>query len=222
MTRFTTVAAALDGIPNMSRSQGRRVYNHLRDTGARDVLEIGTASGVSACFMAAALPVGGRVTTIDHVAATRSRFPQPADIVAFVSLQNRIERILVEDSSYTWWLKNKVLRQSDGAGNCEALYDFCYLDGAHNFTIDGLTVILVERLLRPGAWLLLDDLRWTYKGGSHGGGQTPHDLRLSRAERSEPHMQAVFDLIVRPHPSFTEFRIENGNWGWARKSPAGP
>ena len=29
------------------------------------------------------------------------------------------------------------------------VYDFCYLDGAHDFTIDGMAVYLVEKLLRP-------------------------------------------------------------------------
>ena len=67
-----------------------------------------------------------------------------------------------EFSSYTWWLKEQVQARSDRAGNVEPLYDFVYLDGAKNWTIDGLAVVLVEKLLRPGGWLLMDDLDWTY------------------------------------------------------------
>ena len=33
-------------------------------------------------------------------------------------------------------------------------------------------------------------------------------------------MQAVFDLVIRQHPSFSETKIENGDWGWAKKDPS--
>ena len=47
-------------------------------------------------------------------------------------------------------------------GNGAPRFDLVYLDGAKNWTIDGLAVVLAERLLRPGGWLLMDDLHWTY------------------------------------------------------------
>jgi predicted O-methyltransferase YrrM len=46
--QFDQVAAVVDGIPDMTRAQGRRVYDHLRGTGATQILELGTAYGVSA------------------------------------------------------------------------------------------------------------------------------------------------------------------------------
>ena len=67
-----------------------------------------------------------------------------------------------EFSSYTWWLKEQVRARSDADGNCEPRFDFVYLDGAKNWTVDGLAVVLAEKLLRPGGWLLMDDLDWTY------------------------------------------------------------
>jgi predicted O-methyltransferase YrrM len=215
------VAAAVRGIPNMKEHEGRRVVRHLESTGARQVLEIGTAHGVSAAYMASALPDGGRVTSVDAAAAAPSRSPSAEEVLTRAGVRDRVELVLVEDSSYTWWLKEQVEGRSDADGNVEPLYDFCYLDGAHNFTIDGLAVVLVEKLLRPGGWLLLDDLGWTYEGGSHGPGQGPDDLHLSPGERTAPHVRAVFDVIVRQHPAFTEFREEDGWWGWAHKDPAG-
>ena len=80
-----------------------------------------------------------------------------------------------------------------------------------------MAVVLVERLLRPGAWLLLDDLDWTYANGSFAG---PSDL--SEAERTTPHVRIVWDEIVKPHASFAELREEDGSWGWARKAPGKP
>ena len=102
-------------------------------------------------------------------------------------------------------------------------FDFVYLDGAKNWTIDGLAVVLVEKLLRPGGWLLMDDLDWTYAddpGREATDGVANRDL--SEPERTQPHLRAVFELIVAQHPSFTELRVQDEWWGWARKAPGAP
>lgn len=219
---FESVAGALQGVPVMSPEQGKRVYDHLKETGARDVLELGTAHGVSSCYMAAAVEeMGGHLTTLDRRVATRELDPQPADVIARAGLDAAITSILIDDSSYNWWLMQKVAGNSDRDGNCSPAYDFVYIDGAHNWTIDGFAVILVEKLLRPGGWLLLDDLQWTYGAASvpFQQGQRPADLGLSQSEIETPHMQRVFDLIVLQHPSFTDFKVEDLDWGWARKNP---
>ena len=52
---FAGVAAALAGMPFMSPEQGRIVYDHVRAHPAAEVLELGTAHGVGAAYMAAAL-----------------------------------------------------------------------------------------------------------------------------------------------------------------------
>jgi hypothetical protein len=62
--------------------------------------------------------------------------------------------------------------------------------------------------------LLLDDLEWS-NDASPSGAKPP--FPMSASEFSEPHMRAVFDLLVRQHPSFNEFRVQDGNWGWAKK-----
>ena len=63
----------------MTREQGRRVYDHLRETGATRVLELGTAHAVSAAYMAAAIEErGGTVTTVDHAQPRRCATRNPA------------------------------------------------------------------------------------------------------------------------------------------------
>ncbi len=221
---FESVARVVDGVPNMTKDEAQRVYDHLVTTGSRDVLELGTAHGVSASYMAAAVESrGGRVTTVDHVVATRHRDPQPGEVIERAGLTSHIQRVLTEDSSYTWWLKDQIIANTNGQGTCRPVYDFVYIDGAHNWTIDGFSVCLIERLLRPKGWLLLDDLAWSYgaKGSSFGPGQGPDALKLSQSERQTPHIQLVFDLLVCQNPHFSNFRIEDGNWGWAQKLETG-
>jgi predicted O-methyltransferase YrrM len=221
---FERVAAAVRGIPYMGPENGRRLYDHIRETGATNVLELGTAHGVSASYMAAAIAAngGGSLITVDTNRATPE--PSAQSVVAKAGLDAIVDTVRAPDSSYTWWLKDRIAARSTADGNCEPEFDFCYLDGAHNWTIDGFAALLVEKLLRPQGWLLLDDLNWSYAsyGGAYEIGQSPEQLFLSPAEVAEPHMKLVYDLIVRQHPAFTEFRVENANWGWARKAPGEP
>jgi predicted O-methyltransferase YrrM len=218
--RFEDVAARVAGIPFMSPQHGRRVYDHIRSSGARDVLELGTAHGVSAAYMAAALEAGGegQLVTLDHGGAAYD--PTPEEVLQRAGLAHRV-RIVREHSSYNWWLAQEVARASDTAGNTMPQFDFCYLDGAKNFNVDGLAVVLIEKLLRPGAWLLMDDLEWTYEDNPWiaptGDGKPLGPL--SDAERREPHLAAVFELVVKQHPAFSHFRREDAWYGWAQKLP---
>jgi predicted O-methyltransferase YrrM len=217
MPSFEQVAAAVAGVPFMSPEQGRVIHDHVVSAGARDVLELGTAHGVGAAYLASG---GARVTTVDFAGAAYQ--PSPEATLARAGVADRVT-IVREYSSYTWWLKEQVAARSDANGNVEPAYDFIYLDGAKNWTIDGLAVVLAEKLLRPGGWLLLDDLDWTY---AQDPGREATDgivhRELSEPERTQPHLRAVFDLIVAQHPSFTELKVQDEWWGWARKAPGEP
>jgi len=215
--RFDDVARAIAGVPFMSPAQGRLVHDHIVQTGARDVLELGTAHGVGAAYMAAA---GARVTTVDFAGAAYD--PAPEQVLTRAGVREQVT-VVREFSSYTWWLKERIAERADAHGNVEPCFDFVYLDGAKNWTIDGLAVVLAEKLLRPGGWLLMDDLQWTYADDPRREATDGVVHReLSERERTEPHLRAVFDLIVAQHPSFTELRRQDEWWGWARKAPGEP
>jgi predicted O-methyltransferase YrrM len=220
---FDQVAAAVAGIPYMSPTLGRRVYDHIRNDRPGRVLELGTAHGVSAAYMAAALEANGEghLTTVDHAGADYD--PSPGELLARAGLEHRVT-IVHEYSSYNWFLKEQIEAASDAAGNCNPRYDFCYLDGSKNWNVDGLAVILIEKLLRPDGWLLMDDLEWTYNDNPwivpSGDGKPLGPL--SESERSEPNLLAVFELIVKQHPSFSHFIREDAWYGWAQKRADAP
>ena len=220
------VTEAVAGVPapHISPEQGTVLYEHIRRTRPSRALELGTARGVSTAYIAAAMEANGHgeVVTVDS-----SLFPwndpAPEEVLERAGLLHRVT-LDRRFSTYTWFLKERLEERSDEHGNCTPEYDFAFLDGSKNWTIDGLAVLLIERLLRPGGWLLLDDLDWHY-----GARERPQDQHyfvslghLSEAEVSEPHIRAVFDLLVRPHPNFTELLIQDGSWAWARKAPGEP
>ena len=217
------MAEAVAGVPYMTPTLGRRVYDHIRETRPAHALELGTAHGVGAAYMAAAMQANGsgHLTTVDYGGAAFD--PSPETVLDRAGLADRVT-IVRDHSSYDWYLKTELQRLSDVDGNVEPYLDFCYLDGCKNFSVDGLAVVLVERLLRPGGWLLMDDLEWTYESNpwiAPSGDGRPFGP-LSESERTEPHLLAVFELVVRQLPSFTRVVREDAWYGWAQKAPGRP
>jgi predicted O-methyltransferase YrrM len=168
--------------------------------------------------MAAALEANGRghLVTVDRAGAAYD--PSPEQVLEQAGLRHRVT-IVREHSSYNWFLKQQIEQASDDDGNCRPQFDFCYLDGSKNFNIDGLAAVLIEKLLRPEGWLLMDDLEWTYERNPwiapDGDGKPLGPM--SDSERTEPHLLAVFELIVKQHPAFTRFVREDAWYGWAQK-----
>jgi len=209
---FDTIRAKIDGIPHMDAHHGRLIYDHVRKSRPSLILELGSAHGVSAAYICAALEANshGRLVSIDIDRATYE--PWPVKLFETLGLSDRAEFIRVPDSSYCWLLRNQIKEQSDAAGNCVPLYDFVFIDGAHEFTIDGLATVLATKLLKPDGWLLLDDLDWTYSGFEH-----PPPFHMSQSQMDVANVREVFECIVRGDPSYTEFRIEDEHWAWAHK-----
>src|SRR3954453_7814557 len=119
----------------MSPEQGRIVYDHVRATRPAEVLELGTAHGVGAAYLAAALEDNGagRLTTVDFEGAAYD--PAPEAVLARAGVAGR-GAIGGQFFSYTGWLKEEVRPPWARPGNGEPIYDFVYLDGAKNWTID--------------------------------------------------------------------------------------
>jgi predicted O-methyltransferase YrrM len=225
---FQELVDSIDGAPMMSPLQGRQIWDHLRTTKPDLVLDVGTYLGASAAYMAGAMKANGkgRVVTIDT-----GQIPEWNDIAVPAcealwhrcGVFDRIEAIRVPDSYYHWWIFEQVRAQTGPDGACEPLYDFCYLDGVKMLTVDGVCAVLIAQLLKPGGWLLFDDLRWVYAGQD----EEPPVVEissgarfvLSERERATPQIRAVFDHVVKPNPMFGAFREQlDGWWGWAQRA----
>jgi Methyltransferase domain len=147
---------------------------------------------VSACYIAASLKDNGsgQLTTIDLDSA-RERDPHIEELLHAAGLLDWVHPIYTP-TSYTWELMRTLERQRQG----EWLFDFAFIDGAHSWFVDGLAFFLVDKLLKPGAWILFDDLDWTY-ATSPTLRETDFVRSIPEDERTTPQIGKVFDLLVR-------------------------
>jgi predicted O-methyltransferase YrrM len=211
---FNKVADILNNIPHMSRDQGKTVYDLIVNSSIENIVELGFANGTSSCYFAAALDEKkkGKVVTIDNQTA-KDRIPNIDELLDKTGLHDYIETVYA-NTSYNWELMKLIDKQTKD-GYCEPLFDFCYLDGAHSLEVDGCAFMLVDKLLKPGAYLLFDDLHWSY-AISPSLKNTDFVKNMPEDERVLPQIKKLFDLIVVSHPSYTDFSIE-GEWAMARK-----
>lgn len=190
-----------------SAAQGAEIHQFVRKHGFENCLELGFAWGVGAIYIASALEANGKghLTSVDMPYEER-RAIVGQELLARGGLASRVD-VVLEDGGYNWFLHRKLKEQTRD-GRIEPLYDFVFLDGAHTWLEDGLALLLVERLLKPGGWILLDDLAWLPTARTD----------FPEHQRSFSHVKDIWDLLVVPNPAFDGMRTDR-YIGWARKSP---
>jgi predicted O-methyltransferase YrrM len=177
---------------------------------------LGTGFGTTAYIIAAAMEeIGyGQVTTVDMYSH------QPVNVKVLsehFGLNEEFIKIVVDPLGYNWYFADLIKHQTHH-GICQPLFDFCLLDGAHEWNQDALAFFLVTKLLRPDAWIALDDINFNLRmipnwRETHGN-YTDRELDTCQ-------IGMVYDLIVRQNPEFTDFHItHDGRIGWAKKNSA--
>jgi predicted O-methyltransferase YrrM len=195
--------------PNMTLEQAVSLTSFIEKYKIRNILELGFGHGVSTSYIAAALSRNGEgsIITIDKVKA-RQRKPNIETLLNKVGESDRVT-IYYEPTSYTWRLM-KFLEQEP-----QPKFDLCYIDGAHNWFVDGFAFYLVNLLLKPGGWIIFDDLDWTYNE-SPGLKDSEFVKNMPDEERETPQVRKVYELLVKKHPDFCKFKVE-GDWAYTQK-----
>jgi predicted O-methyltransferase YrrM len=201
-----------------SEEEGEKLYGFVLESGVLDILELGFAHGTSTSYMAAALDERheGRITTIDRVSA-RERDPNIFTLLDETGLGAYVEPVFAS-TSYNWELMRLLERQRSGAATVPC-FDFCFLDGAHSWETDGLAFFLVDKLLRPGGWILFDDVHWSF-GSSPALRDTDKVRAMPDDERNTPQIMKVLSLLAMQHPAYRTFHV-HGNWAWVGKAADG-
>jgi predicted O-methyltransferase YrrM len=219
--KFAEIRSRLEGVPFITPEQARTLYDFVCEQRPEESLELGFGHGASSCYIAAALQEagGGHLTCVDLWSAVEWQKPRIEELLQETGLADYVT-VSREKTSYTWFLKNKI-EERTAQNACEPIYDFCFLDGAKHWTIDSSAFFLVDKLLKTGGWILFDDLQWTFESKLARGKELSDGISLremSEDELKTPHVELIFRLLVMQHPSYSEFRIQDGCWGWAHKT----
>jgi predicted O-methyltransferase YrrM len=152
----------------------------------------------------------GSIVTID-VEWARQEKPNIEELLDRIGERHRVT-VFYEPTSYTWRMMRFL--EEDPAPR----FDLCYLDGAHTWFVDALAFFLADRLLRPGGWIIFDDLDWTVATSpSRKESKGPRSMPLD--EQTTLQVERIYELLVKPHPSYHNFRVEDG-WAFAQKRDA--
>lgn len=123
-------------------------------------------------------------------------------------------------TGYTWFLHDEIARNTKN-NVCGEVYDLCVIDGPKNWTIDGATFFLADKLLRKNGWIIFDDYNWTYASKDDVRDQTDgvSHRSLSRDELETPHIREIFELLVKQHPHYGNLLLlDKGDWAIAQKT----
>ncbi len=212
MDNFEKVRSSIGDLEYMRHPQAKLLRDLIIKHDARDILEIGFFHGKSSAYFASILEDLGRghLVTLDKDNARR-RNPNIEQVLETLDLVHRVTPIYAH-RSYTWELAKMI------QATPRPQFDLCYFDGGHTWDVTGFGFVLVDMLLRPGGWIVFDDLPWTIEAAMQAITKVPEHWRaVGPEERSTPAVRLVFDSLV-PHFGYTERRIINeGQWGIARK-----
>jgi predicted O-methyltransferase YrrM len=165
--------------------------------------------------MAAALEElgDGKITSIDREIA-RSEKPNIIELSDKTRLNNFITPIYA-NSSYIWELR-KILKNNIIFPENKTTFDFCFIDGAHNFETDGFAFFLVDMLLNEGGIILFDDIDWSYQKSPTLQNQD-FVKQMPDEEKNAEQIRDVLELLVATHPNYKILEIKN-RWAWVQKT----
>jgi len=212
MRAFDRTDRKVGKLQYMTRKNAEFMREFISDRNLSSLLEIGFFKGKSTAYFAAILEDLGRghITTIDKKTALDHQ-PNIDDVLEMTGLSHRVTRIAA-DRSYTWEL-SKMLRAAE-----LPQFDFCYFDGGHTWDATGFGFILVDKLLKPGGWIIFDDLDWTIEKSLE---SSPHRAKMYRKygadERTTPAVRLVFETLVREFGYRNIREVGEFSWGVAQK-----
>ncbi len=204
------ISENLNNVFGMSLGQAKYMEDFIKSKKLSNLLELGFAHGVSSCYFAEILKEsgGGHLSTIDLISASCRR-PNINDLLVKFDLSEYVT-VYYEYESYNWRLM-KLIEE-----NNKPIFDFCYIDGAHDWNVDGFAFLLVDKLLKPGGWVIFDDMEWTFNS-SPTMRNLPRVLNMPDDVKNTPHISKVFDVLVRKHPKYRNFEVTDFGWGIAQK-----
>jgi predicted O-methyltransferase YrrM len=210
---FERIAQRVRGLRWLTEKQGKMLFDLVTKNNIQNILELGFYHGVSTVYMAGALKnksAKGKVTTLDRLECQQLS-PNVDALARDLGLEEFVNPVYSEES-YLWELK-KLLENIPRPS-----FDLIFIDGSHLWKTDALAFFLCDKMLNEGGTIVFDDLKWTM-GKDADPAANDWVEKYTKEQRNTPQIQNVFDLLVKEHPSYGEFREEDG-FGFAVKIKA--
>lgn len=205
------VDQAVHDTPYMTLEQAHTLERLWHTCPAGDILELGFAHGKGSAYLGAlAAQRGRRAVCVDNLSA-RNRQPGAELTIEKAGVADHVD-LLFTDNGYVWWMKQQL---ESGTG---LRYGLVYLDGAHDWFVDGFAALLLDRFLIPGGVLILDDLDWSF-ASSMAPDIVARVASMTPDVAHEPQVRKVWELLLQTDPQWGEFEERDG-WGIARKFTA--
>jgi predicted O-methyltransferase YrrM len=212
MSIFEEVCEKYEKLPYMDEVRAVFIKDFILENNIKNVLELGFFHGKSSTLIASVLADRGSVgniTTIDRRGVEKLS-PNIYDLAKEFNVMDRITPI-ISQRSYTWELL-KLIK------NSPPKFDFCYLDGGHTWDVTGFGLLLVDMLLKPGGFIIFDDLDWSIEGHLKLHPDSKQYSDYSSDEISAKGVRLVFETIT-PYLGYTDFiEVKKFGWGIARKN----
>lgn len=218
--QFKEVEKMVDGIPYISKENAYFSYDFIIKNNIQNVLELEIAHGTATCYMAAALDEGGKghIDAVDLLSVKDHFKPSAQEQLCKAGLNKYVD-IHHMKTGYNWFLHDEIKKNTVN-NICREKYDLCIIDGPKNWTIDSSAFFLVDKLLKEGGYIIFDDYNWTYGEANSRRKSTDgilHDS-LSEDELSLPHIKEIYELLVRQHANYSNFKIfQDKQWVMAQK-----
>jgi len=185
----------INGLPYMTTAAAEWMTGLIHRHGLVDLLEVGHLHGVSTCYLAAAAAAnGGTVTTVDIIVKP-ALVPSVSDLLKRCGLDN-VEVFLEPRNVGGEWRLMHFLKEG-------RTFDFCYLDSLHEWSCTASQFCAVAQLLRPGGWLVLDDIHYAYS--HHPKGERLWVDALPKDQKEEHQVRNVWNLLIKPDARFQKF-----------------
>lgn len=175
-------------------------------TGPVAAAEIGVGVGATTLELVRALGGAGelhlfdRKTLVDQLVAELEAMPETAG----VTLVNHGNSRKTFDG-YAWVLAT-MARDLANAGKPVEIFDFVYLDGAHSFHHDAPATAVLKRMIKPGGYLVVDDMKWSFNSSPTMNPTKRPAIRDSYTDEQleVPHVRLIVDVLLRPDEEFQE------------------
>jgi predicted O-methyltransferase YrrM len=109
---------------------------------------------------------------------------------------------------YDWSLATMIVGLLDSGQPLES-FDFVYLDGAHAFHHDAPACALLKELIRPGGFIVFDDMYWTFAKSPVMNPERKPQIRADYTDEQlrRPHVEVVVRALMETDPRFEQIYL---------------